>query len=215
MVQDGQKSALLTRAFLLWRHCIWIAHIIMLTIIYVFFIFGNSFNAGPGTGAAMRSAAARISIMKDEEKDELKREIKENLGTTGLNLKTLKKMKKLDAFTMEVGYSIFWTRTHSSAAPHFEEIWVGLLSCACANLVLLHMRDEIKKNRLLEQEWIVEFYHTANHRAALLSGTTDFSWLWKHSQDKIDDLLCTNQTQCANALFIQSKCSQILPPRLR
>lgn len=50
----------------------------------------------------MRSAAARLSIMSSDEKEDLKQEIKTHLGTIGLNLKTLKKMKKLDAFTCEV-----------------------------------------------------------------------------------------------------------------
>ncbi|XP_031561847.1 9-divinyl ether synthase-like isoform X2 [Actinia tenebrosa] len=74
-----------------------------------------NFNAGPGTGAAMRSAAARISIMSEKEKDELRQEIKTHLGTIGLNLKTLKKMKKLDAFTMEV------LRIHPPVALYFAK----------------------------------------------------------------------------------------------
>lgn len=62
----------------------------------------NSFNAAPGAGAAMRSAAARLSIMTNEERRELKMEIRECLGPIGLNLKTLHKMKKLDNLVCEV-----------------------------------------------------------------------------------------------------------------
>ena len=62
----------------------------------------NSFNAAPGTGAAMRSAAARLSIMTCEDRTELKKEIRECLGPIGLNLKTLHKMKKLDNLVCEV-----------------------------------------------------------------------------------------------------------------
>lgn len=65
-------------------------------------LFLQSFNAAPGTGAAMRSAAARLSIMTIEERKELKTEIREALGPIGLNLKTLHKMKKLDNFVCEV-----------------------------------------------------------------------------------------------------------------
>lgn len=61
-----------------------------------------SFNAAPGTGAAMRSAAARLSIMSCEERAEMKKEIRECLGPIGLNLKTLHKMKKLDNLVCEV-----------------------------------------------------------------------------------------------------------------
>ena len=61
-----------------------------------------SFNAAPGTGAAMRSLAARLSIMTHEERTELKSEIRECLGPIGLNLKTLHKMKKLDNLVCEV-----------------------------------------------------------------------------------------------------------------
>ncbi|XP_001636360.2 9-divinyl ether synthase [Nematostella vectensis] len=61
-----------------------------------------NFNASPGTGAAMRSAAARLSLMSKEKKNEMKEEIKMHLGTVGLNLRTLKKMNKLDQFTCEV-----------------------------------------------------------------------------------------------------------------
>ena len=61
-----------------------------------------SFNAAPGTGAAMRSLAARLSIMTNEERKELKMEIRECLGTIGLNLKTLHKMRKLDNLVCEV-----------------------------------------------------------------------------------------------------------------
>jgi hypothetical protein len=53
----------------------------------------------------MRSAAARISMMSNEQKDDLRDEIKTHLGTIGLNLKTLKMMKKLDAFTLEVRFT--------------------------------------------------------------------------------------------------------------
>lgn len=61
-----------------------------------------SFNAAPGTGAAMRSLAARLSIMTCEERTELKKEIRECLGPIGLNLKTLHKMKNLDNLVCEV-----------------------------------------------------------------------------------------------------------------
>lgn len=64
-----------------------------------------SFNAAPGTGAAMRSGAARLSIMSCEERNELKKEIRECLGPIGLNLKTLHKMKKLDNLVCEVNVS--------------------------------------------------------------------------------------------------------------
>lgn len=68
------------------------------------FFHSNSFNAAPGTGAAMRSAAARLSMMTIEERKELKKEIRECLGPIGLNLKTLHKMKKLDNLVCEVCY---------------------------------------------------------------------------------------------------------------
>ncbi|XP_068695850.1 uncharacterized protein [Montipora foliosa] len=61
-----------------------------------------NFNAAPGTGAAMRSAAATLSVMTMEERMELKSEIRECLGPIGLNLKTLHKMKKLDNLVCEV-----------------------------------------------------------------------------------------------------------------
>lgn len=61
-----------------------------------------NFNAAPGTGAAMRSGAARLSIMSCEERNELKKEIRECLGPIGLNLKTLHKMKKLDNLVCEI-----------------------------------------------------------------------------------------------------------------
>lgn len=61
-----------------------------------------NFNAAPGTGAAMRSAAARLSVMTTEERRELRSEIRECLGPIGLNLKTLHKMKKLDNLVCEV-----------------------------------------------------------------------------------------------------------------
>jgi len=61
-----------------------------------------NFNAAPGAGAAMRSAAARLSIMTNEERRELKMEIRECLGPIGLNLKTLHKMKKLDNLVCEI-----------------------------------------------------------------------------------------------------------------
>lgn len=61
-----------------------------------------NFNAAPGTGAAMRSAAARLSMMTIEERKELKKEIRECLGPIGLNLKTLHKMKKLDNLVCEI-----------------------------------------------------------------------------------------------------------------
>lgn len=61
-----------------------------------------NFNAAPGTGAAMRSLAARLSIMTNEERKELKMEIRECLGTIGLNLKTLHKMRKLDNLVCEI-----------------------------------------------------------------------------------------------------------------
>lgn len=50
----------------------------------------------------MRSLAARLSIMTNEERKELKMEIRECLGTIGLNLKTLHKMRKLDNLVCEV-----------------------------------------------------------------------------------------------------------------
>ena len=53
----------------------------------------------------MRSAAARLSIMSCEERNELKKEIRECLGPIGLNLKTLHKMKKLDNLVCEVNVS--------------------------------------------------------------------------------------------------------------
>ncbi|KAJ7339348.1 hypothetical protein OS493_005742 [Desmophyllum pertusum] len=61
-----------------------------------------NFNGAPGTGAAMRSVAARLSIMTCEERTEIKNEIRDCLGPIGLNLKTLHKMKKLDNLVCEV-----------------------------------------------------------------------------------------------------------------
>ena len=52
----------------------------------------------------MRSAAARLSLCTEEEKAELREEMRSCLGTLGLTHKTLKKMKKLDNFVHEVMY---------------------------------------------------------------------------------------------------------------
>ena len=64
----------------------------------------------------MRSLAARLSITTNEERTELKTEIRDCLGTIGLNLKTLHKMKKLDNLVCEVNnrfpYSIVLTDYH-------------------------------------------------------------------------------------------------------
>lgn len=50
----------------------------------------------------MRSAAARLSIIRGEELGLLRQEMRECLGTIGLNLKTLHQMKQLDRLVNEV-----------------------------------------------------------------------------------------------------------------
>ena len=67
----------------------------------------SSFNAAPGTGAAMRSAAARLSLYSEQEKAELREEMRSCLGTLGLTFKTLQQMEKLDNFVHEVGHSSY------------------------------------------------------------------------------------------------------------
>lgn len=53
----------------------------------------------------MRSAAARLSLYQDQEKAELREEMRSCLGSLGLTYKTLQQMEKLDNFVHEVGQS--------------------------------------------------------------------------------------------------------------
>ena len=78
-------------------------------------LLASSFNAAPGTGAAMRSAAARLSLYSEEEKAELREEMRNSLGTLGLTYKTLQQMEKLDNFVHEVSHNIHMLVTLTEA----------------------------------------------------------------------------------------------------